>query len=101
MERFIVLLYSCNVERCKWWSHVKTRRSIRETLELDKEWEHPLLDATFLSAFQIAIPLTPGISKLDSTASVLKVLVVQGQGRSTNCPLLQAFPVVKNNITRG
>ena len=101
MERFIVLLYSCNVDRCKWWIYGKTRRSIRETLDLGEEWEHQLLDATFLSAFQIAIPLMPGLTKLDSTASVLKVLVVQGQGRSTNCPLLQAFPVVKNNITRG
>ena len=65
MERFIVLLYSCHVDRNKWWIYVRTRSSIRQTLELGPEWEHPLLDATFLSAFQIAIPLMPGISKLD------------------------------------
>ena len=100
MERFIVLLYNCNVDQNMWWSYVRTRRSIGETLNLGDEWAHQLLDATFLSAFQIAIPLIPGLTKLDSTANILKVLVVQGEGRFTDCPLLKAFPIVKDSINR-
>jgi hypothetical protein len=96
-DRFIVLLFNCPVKSDKLLaSRMNTGQSIRETLGLRKvEWPGKLLDAILITAFQIAVPLQPGLTMNDSTANILKMMVVYGKGEFKQVTLLQAIPCAK------